>query len=172
MSVTVQDYRRTDLRLDAGGDPYWIVSKVVDGFETRGLLNKACVLFSFPVAGQQIIIREIVVHVLRAFTSGTTLELGTYSLATDGVVTGGVATEVKDNAYVESGDITPTTVGWYYPANGDFVDARGSGVTIEGGNKIVGAATDVPAVVISPKVATIITGQVQVLMLVCVVPGT
>jgi hypothetical protein len=171
MSVTIQDYRRTDLRTRADGSPFWISSKPIDGHEVSGLKDKACVLFSFPVVGQQIIIQEIVVRVIRAFTATTTLELGSYTLATDSVSTNDSATVVKDNTYVESGDILPSIVGWYYPTKGDFADARGSGVTIGGENLIVGASTDVPAVVISPKVATIIIGQVQVFMLICIVPG-
>lgn len=172
MTVTIQDYRRTDLRTQADGSPFWITSKTVDGHEQSGLKDKACVLFSFPVVGQQIIIHEIVVRVTRAFTTGTTLVLGSYTLATDGVETGNVATVDQDDNYVEVTDIHPTVVGWYYPTTGNFTDARGSGVTIEGSNLIVGTSTDVPAVVLSPKVATIIIGQAQVLMLISIVPGS
>lgn len=171
MSVTIQDYRRTDLRTQADGMPFWVASKTIDGHEVASLKDKACVLFSFPVVGQQVIIREIVVRVLRGFTSGTTLELGSYTLATDEVETGDTATLVGVDTYVISEDITPATVGWYYPTQGDFTDARGSGVTLEGGNLIVGAATNVPAIVMTPKVATIIIGQVKVLMLISIVPG-
>jgi len=169
---TIQDYRRTDLRTDPGGKPFWLISKSIDGFEQTGLCDKACVMFSFPVAGQQIIIHEIVVQVLRAFTVGTTLELGLYTLASDGVSTGDDATVVYDNLYVEAIDIISTTVGYHYPTTGSFTDARGSGVTIEGGNMIVGAATTVPAVVLSPKVSTIIIGQAKVMMLISIVPGS
>jgi hypothetical protein len=172
MSATIQDYRRTDLRTDVFAGAFWIQSRTIDGHEVSGLKDKACVLFSFPVAGQQIIIREIVVRVLRGFTVGTTLELGSYTLATDGVSTGDEATVVYDDAYVKAVDILPSTVGWYYPTTGGFTDARASGVTILGENLIVGAATDVPAIVITPKVATIIIGQVQVAMLICIVPGS
>jgi hypothetical protein len=167
MSTTVQDYRRTDLRLDSGGDPFWIKSRVVDGFEIKGLKNKACILFSFPVVDQQFLIREIAFHVLRPFTSGTTLELGVYTLATDGVETSGVATAVNTSSLVDSADVVATTVGWYYPQRSGFVDARKAGIA----TVIVGAAVNVPAICITPKVATIVTGQVQVLMLVCVVPA-
>ena len=170
MSVTVQDYRRTDLRLDTGGDPFWIISRVVDGDTVSGLKDKACVLFSFPVAEQHIIIHEIVVKVTRAFTSGTSLVLGTYTLAEDNVLPGGVATVVKEDAYVESGDIIPGTIGVYFPTVGDFVDSRASGVTINGGNLIIGSATNVPAVVLTPKDTTISMGQAKVQMLISVIP--
>lgn len=172
MSVTIQDYRRTDLRTDMFKGAFWITSRAVDGHEVSGLKDKACVLFSFPVVGQQIIIREIAVHVIKAFTASTTLDLGEYTLATDGVSTDGVATVVDDDAYVDTTDIIATTVGWYYPTKGGFVDARASGATISGENLIVGAETNVPAIVITPKEATIITGQVQVSMLICIVPGS
>lgn len=170
MSVTVQDYRRTDLRLDTGGDPFWIISRVVDGDAVSGLKDKACVLFSFPVAEQHIIIHEIVVKITRAFTSGTTLELGVYTLLEDNVLPGGTADLVKVNTYVESSDIIPGTIGVYFPTIGDFVDARASGVTMDGGNLIIGKDTNVPAVVLTPKVATISMGQAKVQMLISVIP--
>ena len=172
MSVTIQDYRRTDLRTDPGGKPFWLISKTIDGHEVSGLCDKTCVMFSFPVVGQQIIIHEIVVQVSRAFTTGTTLELGLYTLATDGVSTDDVATVVYDNCYMESTDIITSAVGYNYPTKGDFTDARGSGLTIEGGNLITGAATTVPAIVLSPKVSTIIIGQAKVMLLVSIVPGS
>lgn len=169
---TIQDYRRTDLRTNVSGEPFWIVSKVVDGHEQSGLKDKACVLFSFPDAGKQIIIREIAVHVMRAFTTGTTLELGLFTLTSDGLSTNDTATEVDDNGFVEYTDIQPEVVGWYYPSKGGFVDVRGAGMISDGENLIIGASTNVPAIVLSPKVATIITGQVQVAMYVTYVPGS
>ena len=172
MSVTIQDYRRTDLRTDPGGKPFWLISKTIDGHEVSGLCDKACVMFSFPVVGQQIILHEIVVQVQRGFTVGTTLELGYYTLATDGVSTGDVATVVSDNCFMESSDIITSAVGYNYPTKGDFTDARGSGLTIDGDNLIVGAATSVPSIVLTPKVSTIIIGQAKVMLLVSIVPGS
>lgn len=167
---TIQDCRRTDLRTSSN-EAFWITSKTVDGHEVSGLKDKACTLFSFPVADQQIIIREIVVRVITPFTVGTTLELGLFTLATDGVSTNDTATEVDDDAYVVATDILPEVAGWYYPTKGGFTDARESGITVSGENLIIGASTSVPVVVISPKVATIIIGRVQVSMLICIVPG-
>jgi len=170
--TTIQDYRRTDLRVNKSGEPFWIISKAVDGHEIPGLKDKACVLFSFPVEGQQILLHEIAVKVLRGFTAGTTLEVGTCTLATENVSTNDVATVVVDDAFVQAGDITATAVGFYYPTTGDFVSSRQTGVTIEGGTLLVGASTNVPAIAIFPKVSTIITGQVQVAMLISIVPGS
>jgi hypothetical protein len=100
---TIQDYRRTDLRVDSSRGAFWLTSKAIDGHEVSGLKDKACVLFSFPIADQQIIIREIVVRVLTPFTTGTTLELGSYTLATEDVSTDGTATAVDDNACTLNG---------------------------------------------------------------------
>lgn len=169
---TIQDYRRTDIRSDVSGESFWLVSKVIDGHEITGLKDKACVLFSFPDVGKQVIIREIAIHVLRVFTVGTTLELGLYTLTNDGLSTNDTATVVDDDCFVEATDIQPEVVGWYYPSTGGFVDARASGIISDGDNLIVGAVTSVPCVAISPKVATIITGQVQVAMYVTFVPGS
>jgi hypothetical protein len=168
---TIQDYRRTDLSVYSSKGAFWINSKAIDGHEQSDLKDKACVLFSFAIADQQIIIREIVVRVLTPFTTGTTLELGSYTLATENVSTNDTATVVDDDAYVTAIDILPETAGYYYPTRGGFVDAQESGIVVVGENLIVGAATNVPAIVISPKVATIIIGKVQVYMLVCIVPG-
>lgn len=171
MSVTVKDYRKTDLEYEAGAC-YWVTSKVVDAFEKTDLCDKACVLFSFPEDGQHIIIIRMGIHILRAFTPLTTLELGLYTLATDGVTTDGVATVADEDAFAEVDLITPTVTGWYFPDKGLFSDAQMVGAPIENANLIVGASTNVPAIVLSPKVATIITGQVQVVMLITVVPGS
>lgn len=170
--ATVQDYRRTDLRKQLDGSPHWIVSNTVDGHEQSGLKDKACVMFSFPVAGQQIIIHEVAVQILRGFTTGTTLELGMYSLATDGVETGGTATAVGSDNFIESDDIVSESIGWYYPTTGVFADARGSGVVVSGENLIVGAETTVPAVVITPSGATIKIGQIKVCMLISILPNS
>lgn len=169
MSI-IQDYRRTDLRVNKSGEPFWIISKAVDGNEVSGLKDKACVLFSFPVEGQQIIIHEISARVIKAFTSGTTLTVGTCTLANNDVSTNDTATVLIDNALIEVDDITPGTAGYYYPTSGDFVDSKQTGVLIRGGTVFTGASTDVPAIAIFPKVATILEGQVRVAMLVSVVP--
>ena len=170
MSVTAKDYRRPDLRINLGGDPCWIISSVIDGLGSSGLKDSACVLFSFPTDGQQIIIQEIVVRVISAFNATTTFELGRYTLATDNLALPDVATLVDSDAYVRAMDIDPLTVGWYYPSGGEFVDARESGITSDGSNLIVGASTNVPAVALTPKVATITTGRIQVLMCISIVP--
>lgn len=169
---TIQDYRRTDLRASLNGEPFWLVSKVVDAHEQSGLKDKACVLFSFPDVGKQIIIREIAVHVLRPFTAGTTLELGLYTLTSDSLSTNDSATEVDSAAFVDSDDIQSEVIGWYYPTKGGYVDARGAGIISDGENLLIGAETTVPAIVISPKVATVITGQVQVALFVTYVPAS
>ena len=169
---TIQDYRRTDLRTGSDGKPFWLISNAIDGHEVSGLKDKACVMFSFPKDNQQIIIHEIAVQVLRSFTTGTTLELGLFTLSDDSLFTGGTADEVDDNSFIELTDISPEVPGWYYPTKGDFTDARGSGVTIEDGNLIVGNSTAVPTIVLSPKEATIIIGQARVFLLVSILPGS
>jgi hypothetical protein len=170
--ATVQDYRRTDLRRQLDGSPHWIVSNTIDGHHQVGLKDKACIMFSFPVAGQQTIIHEVAVQVLRGFTTGTLLELGLYSLATDGVSTGDTATVVDSDCLIESADIRPESIGWYYPTTGVFTDARGSGVVVAGENLIVGAASTVYAVAITPTIPTIIIGQAKVCMLISILPGS
>jgi hypothetical protein len=170
MTVTAKDYRRPDLRVNLNGDPSWLISNVIDGLGSSGLKDSACVLFSFPIDGQQIIIREIVVRIIQSFDVGVAFNLGRYTLATDDLALPDVATLVDVDAYVKSSDISPNSTGWYYPSSGEYVDAKSDGITSDGSNLIVGASTTVPAVVLTPSAATITTGRVQVLMLVCVVP--
>ena len=170
--MVIQDYRRTDLRLKTGGDPFWVSSRAIDAREQLGLRDKLCVVFSFPEADQQIIVREVVVHVMREFNAGVTLEVGHYTLTHNGVESGDTAVQVRDDTFVELDDIDLTKVGFYYPTKGEFVSARGSGATIEGGNLIVGAENNVPAVTLLFKENEVFSGQVRLLLLVSLVPGS
>jgi hypothetical protein len=170
--ATIQDYRRTDIQTNSNKGAFWLTSKAIDGHEISSLKDKACVLFSFPVVGQQIIIREIAVHIIKGFTANTTLELGIYTIANDDISTDGTATLDDSDTLVPSIDIQSEVVGWYYPTAGNFVDAQASGVTISGENLLIGAAVNVPVIAITPKVATIIEGQAQVSILVCIVPNS
>ena len=87
-TATITDYRRTDQRTNVLENPFWITSGVIDAAAISGLKDGACVLFSFPVASQQITILDMCVYIPVAWTATTVLNLGIYTLATDTVTTG------------------------------------------------------------------------------------
>lgn len=171
-TATIQDYRRTDLRANVLENPYWISSAVVDAAVVSGLKDKACVLFSFPTAGQQVVIWDCAIYIATAWTATTVLDVGSYTLATDAVTTAGSATLVDVDDYIPTASITATTGGWYYPAAGDWLTARAAGTHVNPANLIVGAATTVPCIAITPSTSTPIIGQAQVHLLISILPGT
>jgi hypothetical protein len=171
MGVTVQDYRRTDQRDHALENPFWISSGVVDG-ATATISDKCCLLFSFPKAGQQIVIWDIAVHIITAFTAATVMELGSYTIATDAVTTGGSATLVEADEYLPHGSITATTIGWYYAATGHWLVARAAGTHVNPANHLVGVAATVQCIALTPTISTVIIGQAQAHLLISIVPGT
>lgn len=167
---TVIDYRRTDLRTHLFENPYWISSGLVVGADSQ---SKAAVLFSFPRAGEAIIVHEICVQIVTAVTGGTVSgTLGSSTLATDGVTTAGVATDVDVDDYMVTGDVTWGTAGYYWPTNGsDFLTAKAAG-SISGPAIITGAASTVPCIVIFPaSTTTIAAGTLRVHALISRIPG-
>lgn len=171
-TATIQDYRRTDQRTNALETPFWISSAVVDGAAVSGLKDKASVLFSFPKAGQKTVIWDIAVNIITGFTATTVVDIGVYTLATDAVTTGGVATLVDVDYLVPQADITATSAAWYYPATGDWLAARAAGTHVANKNLFTGAASTVPCVVATFQTGTIIIGKFQMHMMISVIPGT
>jgi hypothetical protein len=112
----INDVRRTDLRTSVLGNPYWISSAVLDATDTAAIDDKYVTLFSFPTAGEFIFIEQVIVEVVLAFTAGTTFSVGLATLLTDDVTTGGVATTVGNEYFMEAADITATTAGYYHAA--------------------------------------------------------
>jgi hypothetical protein len=172
-TATVTDYRRTDQRTNVLENPFWLSSGVVDAAAVSGLKDGACILFSFPTAGQIYKILDVAVYVAVAFTATTIMNIGIYTLATDAVTTGGLATLVTVGVLIPTGDITATTIGWYYPASAQgFLSGNIAGTRTANVNMIVGAAATVPAVAMTLATGTPIVGKAQVHMLVTINPGT
>jgi hypothetical protein len=171
-TATIQDYRRTDLRTNVLETPYWITSSVIDGALVSGLKDKACVLFSFPTANQQVFILGACFEVITEFTATTVIDVGSYTLATNAVTTAGDATLVDVDDYIPQADITATTAGYYWAATGDLVASMGAGTAVDTARKIVGAATTVPCIAATLQTATVVAGQGRLHMLVTILPGT
>jgi hypothetical protein len=123
----VKDYRRRDQRRYIY-QPYWISSAEVRGLDIGSDESKVALCFSFPAAqyGSSIIlIEKCVIQIVEAFAGGTvTVEVGSWTLATDLVTDGGVATIVDVDDYIESADVTHGTPGYYFAATGDWITAK------------------------------------------------
>ena len=132
---------------------------------------KPVLLFSFPVAGKRVVIHEVAVQVVTAFTATTEFILGDGTIATDVITTGGVLTTVAKSSFVLNGATlaTPayygpgTTSAWYTAAglNG-FTSPR----------TLLGAAATVPCIMgFFGNAAVIAAGALRVHLLVSYIPG-
>jgi hypothetical protein len=172
-TTTLIDYRRTDQRKQVLENPYWLTSGEVVGVDSE---DKFACLFSFPNASRVTIVHEICVQITTLFTVGAGAAVGvvgTGTLATDAVTTGGVVTDVDQDDFIVTADITFGTVGYYWPTNGcDFLTAKAAG-SITGPVVIVGAATAVPTIGIwlTNAGGAITAGKLRVHALVSDLPG-
>lgn len=171
-TVTAIDYRRTDLRTNVLENPYWLTSGEVVAVDA---VAKAAQLFSFPVAGRVTIVLKAYIQVTTKFAGGTAAgTLGIGSLATDAITTGGNVTDVDQDEFITSGDVTWTTAGYYevVTATGsDYEDAVKTGLH-PAPAIIVGAATTVPCVCLYlTNVGTYTGGKCRVHLLVTDIPG-
>lgn len=171
----IQDLRRTDQRTNVLENPFWISSGILDATASEAIDDKVVILFSFPVASQQILVHNFCCHVITEFTATTTGIVGFYTIATDAVTAGGVATIVgSGNQLEETTNTTYTTAGWYFPAAvADATQYRIAGTPTANADWIVGAATTVytiSATLINNT--TIAVGKCQYHILVSILPGT
>jgi hypothetical protein len=118
------DYRRRDQRRYIY-QPYWISSAEVSAVDSDDLVA-AC--FSFPAAqyGTALInIEKIYCHVIEAIVGGTIVcDVGSYTLATDDLISGATITLVDINEYIPSADITVATPANYGALTGDWITAK------------------------------------------------
>lgn len=169
--MAMVDWRRTDLRSNVLETPYWITSGLVLGATAEDGSN--C-LFSFPVAGRITIIHEVVLQVVVALTSSTVITVGSGTIATDDITTGGTLTNVDADEYLLAADITVGTAGFYGPTTAntsDWLTAKAAG-TYAAPRFIVGAASTVPVVyAVTTNTGTITAGSYRVHMLITNIPG-
>ena len=169
-TVTMQDYRRTDMRTNVLATPYWISSAEIDEADCE---DKAAVLFSFPDANEKYFIHQLIVEVTEVFAGGTpAFTLGIGSLATDAVTTGGDVTTVDLDEYANLSDVTVTSLGLYLPgATRDLGAAQVANAltsaTASAEMLIQGAATTVPCIVAyASSDASLTAGKLKVHILV------
>ena len=125
-TTTIIDYRRNDLRRYWHATPYWITSNIVSAVASDDL---CAAVFSFPAAvygsTTKILIEKVCCQVTTLMAGGTiTVDVGSYTLATDAVTTGGVATVVDIDDYVPTANITSGTAATYFAATGDWITAK------------------------------------------------
>jgi hypothetical protein len=130
--------------------PYWISSKEITALELGSDETKVGCLFSFPAAkyGSSIIhIEKCCFQITEGFAGGTiTLELGSYTIATDIVTTGGTITLVDVDEYFEHGTIgTGAATNYFFPQASHWLTAMEAG-TWGAAAGITPADTDVPCV--------------------------
>lgn len=175
MSTTtiIQDIRRTDLRTNVLATPFWITSAAFNVADAATPDDKAVVLFSFPTAGQIIIIDEVLIEVTTNFTAGTTIDVGNATMATDAITAGGVVTDVAQNGFILAADITATTAGIYAPTTANtsaWLSAKAAG-TWASPRVLTGAATTVPTVVLECyNAGSVAAGICKVHMLITIKP--
>jgi hypothetical protein len=170
--ITIIDYRRTDQRTTILENPFWLTSGLVSAVAADDL---GAVVFSFPTASRIIVIHEVLVQNFQVLDTGVTVSIGSGTLATNAVTTGGVLTEVDRDEFVTTADVvlTANTVWGPTTANtSDWLTAKAAG-TYAAPRFLVGAATAVPCIyAYTEKTGTIATGTFRVHVLVTILPGT
>jgi len=171
MATEILDLRRTDQRNTYLRHPFWMTSAAI----TPKADDKATILFSFPtpsnVEGGRLIVHEICCQIVTAFAGGTiTLNVGSHTIATNDAVTGDTATLVDADDYIPTASITNSTVGYYFPAAGDWLTAAAA-ATVVAPRLIVPAATAVPCISCElASDAAITAGEARIHVLISEVP--
>ena len=170
--MAILDLRRTDQRTNIRINPLWVTSAAF-GFEAGE--GDEAVLFSFPVAGEDYFIHNVMIEISTLFAGGTpSMTIGEGTLATDVITTGGSVDSGDADEYFASTDVTEATAACYMPTSTltegtpntqtgtDFAMAR----TIYGGKVIQGAATACPCIyaVVADTTLTAGVARLHVLM--------
>jgi hypothetical protein len=170
-TITCIDYRRTDERKYILDTPQWITSGLMLGSACE---DKGALLFSFPEVGEITFVHMIVFQVVAAFTSSTLIDVGTGTLATDAVTTGGDITIVDLDEYIKQGDITVGTIGRYGSTTSNTSDWLAAMIvgSYVAPFIITGAATTVPCVYCTmSNTGTIAAGTARFHMLISKCPS-
>lgn len=168
--MAMLDLRRADQRTNVLENPVWITS----GLITYDADDTQAVLFSFPINSKFnfFCLQEICVETIVAFVGGTVATtIGTGSLATNDITTGGTCSVVDADEYfanIAATGMGGTTLKFANTA-GDFLTAKAAGTT--GVNMITCADTTVPCIYAAvTSDAAITAGQARVHILGSYVP--
>ncbi len=169
MTDILADKRRSDDNRTLW-TPYWLTSKEVSYSEMDG--TDVALLWSFPASkyGNSILlIQQMAIQITTLCAGGTeAINVGSWTIATDDVTTGGTITVVDADEYIPTADITETTAGLYWAVSGDWITAALLR-TNAGPEVITPADTTVPCIAMSGW-ASGTAGAARVLMQVIEVP--
>lgn len=169
-TITCLDYRRTDLRTNVLENPFWITSGLVFAAEAKG---KGALLFSFPASSGSILVQEVLVENIAEMTAGTTIDIGSGTIATNAVTTDEDITIVDADEYIKTADavLTSNTVWGPTTTNAsDWLSVKAAG-TFEAPRFILGADVNVPVVYASvANAGTVFSGSFRVHMLITRIP--
>ena len=164
------DYRRTDQRSTILENPFWLTSGIVTASTVKTVYG---VLFSFPKAGQTIIIEDIIVQNIAAITAGTTIDIGLGTIVSD--ITPTVVTAGDADSYIKAADtvLTIATCWGALSATGSpFLTARVARTWVSP-RVLTGAASTVPVITaFASNAGAIAAGTFRVHVLVTILPGT
>ena len=170
-TITAIDYRRADQRTQVLENPFWLTSGLIIANDAKA---KGAILFSFPRAGEIVVVSNILVQVISTLTTTATIDIGAGSLATDDVTTAGVLTYSAVDGYIKTADQTLTAGAVYGAGSGGSTLLTAHlaqlGVT-SNARFIVGAATTVP-IIWAAVGGTVTAGSFRVHALVTILPGT
>ena len=168
--MAMLDLRRTDLRTNVLTNPFWLTSGII----TADADDAQTVLFSFPAKTKYnyFCLQEICVETIIGFAGGTVaFTLGTGSLATDDITTGGVVSVVDADEYMATFAVAGMASAGLAFANtgGDFLTAKAAGLS--GTMAITCADATVPCIYGAlTSSAAITAGQARVHILGSYVP--
>jgi hypothetical protein len=164
---TILDLRRNDQRGPTPANPFWITSAEIDvAADDLGAL-----LFSFAKAGQTVLIHQALMDVTEAFVGGTVAcTVGSGTLATDAITTGGDVTIVDADDYLDATDLsTMAAISILAATASDLGVAIVANTLPAVAQVITGAATTVPCVYVTlTSDAAITAGKCRVKMLVSI----
>ena len=168
-TTTMLDLRRHDLRTNVLENPYWVTSAEFD----KDADDLAAVLFSFPAAIYTcglVLIHEICIEIYTLFAGGTpSIDVGACTILTDDVTTDGDTTDVQNDDYILSADVTEGATAVYWPTQGDWFTAKQANV-MGVPAAITPADSAVPCIAAYLTDTTVTAGQARVHMLMSEVP--
>ncbi len=175
-TVEIIDVRRTDLRSNVLANPYWLTS----GLIVPAHDDLASLLFSFPIAKsvspgyKPFYVLYCVFEVVAVFDGSGSITVGTGTLATDAVTTGGDVTTVAADAFHLSDDITEGTIG-YYPSSLTGTDSAFTTAAIAGvatyPSYVTPADTTVPCFTAQLTGGNITVGSARLHILIAEIPA-
>ena len=127
--MAILDLRRTDQRTNVLENPVWITSGIFDATADDG----DALLFSFPINAKYgyFCLQEVCIETIVAFTGGTIVfTLGSGTLATDAITTGGAVSVVDADFYCTTfAKAGMASTGVTFPDAGALVTLKAAGKT-------------------------------------------